>query len=237
MGKTFSIFKKEAVGYLTSPLAYVFIATFLLISGYTFWAILLESRQAHLRETFEVLSSLLLFLTPMLTMRLLSEEKKSGTIELLFTSPLSPLQIVLGKFFACFCVFLVIFTFTLAYPLTVYTFGSPDIWPIVGGYIGLLLLAACYTSIGLLASALSENQLISVVISFAMLLFFWMIYWAKDFIRIAFFSNLVRNLSFLEHFEGFGKGIISLPDIVYFFSFISLCIFLSGKILELQRNK
>jgi len=237
MNKVFALYKKELHLYFATPTAYIFGMMFLVINGYFFWVILIDTKQATMRDTFSVMGSILLFVTPMLTMRLMAEERRSGTIELLFTSPLSTRSIVLGKFLAACSIYALMFIITLAYPIIITALGHPEFWPIVCGYFGLLFMAGCYTSVGLLASSLTENQLIAGITSFAILLAFLVIDWLKIYVQNTLWEDVIEHLSFFEHYDGLRKGIISTPDLVYFFSFIFIILFLTIHIIEIQRNQ
>ena len=225
------------ISYFSSPIAYIFIMMFLLLTGYLFWVILVDSHQASMRDTFSVIGSVLLFVTPMLTMRLFAEERKSGTMELLFTSPIKNRELVMGKFYAAFSLYGIMFLLTLSYPIILETLGDPDGWPIVSGYLGLFFMAGCYTSVGLFSSSLTENQIISGIICFGILLTFLIIDWGKTFFTHPLIVGIIKHLSFFEHYEAFRKGVISVPDIVYFSCFIFYFLFLTIRVLEIQRNQ
>lgn len=235
--KVAALYGKEMNTYFASPLAYIFSMIFLLVTGYFFWFLLIDSRKASMRETFSVLASMLLFVTPILTMRLLAEERKSGTLELLFTSPLSSAQIIFGKFLAALSAYALIFLFTLVYPVILFALGQPELGPIFSGYMGLLGMAACYTAVGLFTSSLTENQIIAGISSFSILLGFLAVDWLKNYLQTEWLGSFFSYLGFFKHYEAFGKGIVSVPDFIYFLTFVGFFLFLSIRSLESQRNQ
>lgn len=235
--KLLALFNKELNSYFVSPMAYIFTMIFLIIAGYFFWVILLDTRQAAMRDTFSVIGSVLLFVTPMLTMRLLAEERKAGTIELLYTSPLSSAQIVVGKFMAAWTIYTIMFAFTLSYPVILFALGRPEVMPLITGYGGLILMAGCYTAVGLFASSLTENQLIAGIISFALLLAFLVIDWLKIYLTSPLAESVVKHVSFFEHYDGLRKGVVGTTDIAYFVFFIFFMLFATTRIVEMERNR
>ena len=173
-----NLFKKELKSYFVSPIAWVVMSVFLLISGYFFTVILLSTNLPELKITFHNMGITFLFLSPLFTMRLLAEEKKLGTEELLFTLPLTDAQIVLSKYLASLTVFLILLGITWVYPLFLLSWGKPDMGPIFTGYLGLFLMGASFLAVGLFSSSLTENQIIAAVVGFGTLLLFWIIGWA-----------------------------------------------------------
>jgi ABC-2 type transport system permease protein len=235
---------KELKSYFASPIAYVVGAGVLLITGWFFFNILymftMQSLQMMrypqyaqhmnlndmvLRPVFLNMSIILLFLTPLLTMRLFAEEKKTGTIELLFTSPLRITEIVLGKYLAAFIVLAGIFALTLQYPET---------GPIITTYIGLLLLGGSFLAIGSFTSSVTENQIVAAVSAFAILMMFWVINWASG-VAGETFGPVLSYLSIFEHMKDFTNGMVDTKDLVYYMSLIFLGLFLSQRALESKR--
>ena len=170
----------------------------------------------------------------MLTMRLFAEEKKNGTIELLFTYPLRDIEILLGKFFAAMVVYLTPVVITLAYIAFVGTMADLAIGPILAGYLGLVLMGATFISLGVLISSTTENQIIAVIITFGLLLLLWVVGWAANFTS-PLFGKILNELSLVRHFEGFSKGVINIKDVVFYLSFIFFCLFITGRVLESKR--
>ena len=170
----------------------------------------------------------------MLTMRLYAEEKKTGTIELLITSPISSVQVLLGKFFACFSLYAIIVSLTMVYFFILEAYGSPDWGPIFSGYLGYLFLGATFISVGILASALTENQIVAVLLSFGILLMFWLIDWSASFAGPT-AAKILQYVSFIEHLEDFQRGVIDSRDVVFYLSFTFFCLFLTTRVVESRR--
>lgn len=254
------ICKKELNSYFYSPIAYVVLAMFLLVSGYFFFnmvvsyaeisrivmsdpynpyagQIQLNFTEGIFRPLFSNISIIMLLMMPLLTMRLLAEEKKSGTFELLLTYPIRDIETVLGKFFACLLVFAVMIGLTLVYPLFVSSLEVPgmggglEIGPLASGYLGLLLMGAAFIAFGLLASSLTSNQIVAAVISFGTLLLFWIIGFSSYSAGPG-LAEILKDLSILEHFDNFSKGTIHSHDVIYYLNFIVFCLFLTLRSLE-----
>ncbi|HKZ46692.1 MAG TPA: ABC transporter permease subunit [Thermodesulfobacteriota bacterium] len=256
MRNFYLIFKKEFKSYFASPVAYVVITMFLILTGYFFYNSLalfstisfqatmnpmlakqvglLNITESVVRPLFGNISIILLLMVPLLTMRLFSEEKKSGTIELLLTYPVTDMGILLGKFFACMAVFIIMIALTILYPLLVIVFGQPEIGPIITGYIGLFLVGASFVSLGIFASSLTENQIIAATVAFGLLLLFWMISFSASLAGQT-LGDILSYISLTAHLEGFAKGVIDTTDIVYYLIFISLFLFLTLRILESKK--
>ncbi len=227
MGKTFVIFKRELASYFITPLAYVFIIIFLFLSGiFTFYVGgFFERNQADLVSFFQLLPWLFLFLIPAITMRLWSEERKQGTIELMMTLPVSLANAVIGKFLAAWV--FTILTIALTFPLwvTVNYLGEPDNGVILASYIGSSLLAGAFLAIGAFISALSKNQVISFVVTVVVCLLFIL---AGHGVVINFFRewapevvvNAISQLSLLTNFQSIAKGLIDARAVVYYLSMI-----------------
>ncbi|RMF83725.1 MAG: ABC transporter permease [Nitrospinota bacterium] len=253
MRNVYPIFKRECKAYFNSPIAYAVFAIFLVISGYFFYSNViffslmsfqmmqnpylaeqLDMTEGVIRPLFGNVSVVLLLLTPLLTMRLIAEEKKTGTIELLLTYPLKDIEVVLGKFLACFFVFLVMLALTFPCPLLLALFGEPEIGPLLSGYLGLLLIGAAFIALGLFVSSLTENQIIAAAVSFGLLLLFWVIGWSSRFAGGE-LGLLLSRLSILEHFDNFAKGVIDTTDVAYYLVFTLFWIFLTLRSLESVR--
>ncbi len=250
------VFKKEVKSYFSSPVAYVVIAMFLIITGYLFYGLfayfstisfqaqidpalarqarLLNITESVIRPLFGIISMIILIMTPLLTMRLFSEEKKTGTIELLLTYPITDLQVIVGKFFACMFVLLVMLVLSFIFPGLVIYFGEPEIGPIVSGYMGLILLGASFVSFGIFASSLTENQIIAATISFGVLFLFWMLGLSIPFVGPA-LGKFIDYISITHHLESFAKGVIDTEDIIYYTVFTLLFLFLTLRTLESHR--
>ena len=234
MRNTLAIAERELKSYFVSPVAYVVTALFLLISGYLFSVILLNTNEATLRYLISNLSVIWLFITPALTMRLLAEEARSGTIELLLTNPLRDAELVLGKYLGALAFLLVMLAFTLIYPAILFWVGEPDRGPMIAGYLGVILQAAAFLAVGLLASSLTQNQIVAAVLTFAVLLIMWLSESVANFIGKP-GSDVMRYLSVTNHFQDFSRGVIDTSHVVYFLSVVAACLFLTFLSLQTRR--
>ncbi len=234
MKKILILFIREFQAYFLSPIAYVVLTTFLVISGYFFSVILAATQEASLRYTLSNMAITLLFISPLITMRLLAEERKSGTIETLMTDPVREIHVVVGKFLAGFCFYILLLLPTLLYVVVLKLVGNPDIGPLISGYTGLILMGSVFISIGVFASSLSKNQIVAGVISLVSLLLLWVIGWAGE-VRPGNFSKIFAYLGFFDHFEPFQKGIIDTKDVIYYVTTMVLFLFLTVRILEARK--
>jgi len=233
--KVWAIARKDIGHYFASPLGYVVLAVFFLVTGFFFALIVEQTRQASMVPVFQNTIIILLFITPMITMRLWSEEEKTGTAELLRTSPLSPWEIVLGKYLAVCAFFGVMLSSTVVYLIIMMLAGNPDMGPVVGNYVGYGLAAMSFFAIGLFASTLSENQIVSAVITYGILLMLWVIGAAGSSAQ-GVLGDLLKYVSIFEHLEDFFKGVIDLSHVFYFASIIFLGLFFSVKVMESKRS-
>ena len=243
MRQFLSITKRELISYFATPVAYVFITIFLLLSGlFTFYlGNFFEIGQASLGSFFEWHPWLYLFLVPAITMRLWSEEKKSGTIELLTTLPVSTLNIVLGKFMAAWLFTLLALILTFPMWITVNYLGNPDNGVIMASYIGSLLMSGGYLSIGIFISSLTKNQVIAFIVSVTICFLFtvsglpivsdFFSSWAGEAI-----TDVIASFSFLANYSDISRGIIDFRTLVYFLSLIFLFLYLNVITLDNSRN-
>ena len=237
MKKIPAITAKELYTYFVSPVAYFVLIIFCGLSGFFFYAILLRAivRQELSTAVMQVLfrnylSVTLLFFTPAMTMRLFSEEKKSGTIELLMTSPVKDIEIVLGKYLASLILYLLMLLLTFFLPLLIQPFGKPDYGQITSGYLGITLLGAAFLSFGLMVSSMCRNQIVSALTSFGVLLILWIVSSFSD--RTGTTSQVLKYISPVTHLDNFARGVLSLSDSIYYLSFISVCLFCTVKSVE-----
>lgn len=228
-----AIFWKEVKSYFYSPMAYILIGLFILLSSLFFYPYLIY-QSANFNGVLASMGFVLLFIVPVLTMRILAEDRKNGTEVLLITSPVSLTSIVLGKYFASLFVFLVMTAITFIYPIILLAFGGPFTAQLVGGYIGFILLGASFISVGVLASSLTENQVIAAVISFVSLLIMWLIDYISTFVG-GFISKVLSWFSLLSRYEDFNNGILGLSPVVYYISFIAVFLFLTVRVIEKRR--
>lgn len=235
MRNIFIITKKELRHYFNAPMAYVIIISFLLINGWFFGSNLFINNQATLRGYFSIVPLIMIFFIPAFAMRLLAEEKKQGTIELLVTMPITDIEIILGKFLGAISFWAITLAMTLIYPLTVANLGDLDLGPVIGGYLGLFLMGAGLIAIGLFTSSLTSNQIVSFVISFLIGFAFFLIGKMLAYAPLGLVS-LLDFLGFDSHFDNISKGIIDTRDLLYYFSLIFLALFLTLQSL-LNRKK
>jgi ABC-2 type transport system permease protein len=238
MRNFYAIFKKEFKSYFNSPIAYIFITVFLVLSSWLFLRGFFIFGQANMRNFFGLLPWIFLFFVPAVTMRLWAEEKKLGTMEILMTLPVRDHEVVLGKFFASFC-FLML-TIVLSFPLviTVAFLGDPDGGPIIGSYLGVLLMGGAYLAIGIFVSSLTENQIIAFIIS--IVLIFALIIIGQDIVLFTVPNFLVPILSYISlevHFDSITRGVIDSRDLIYYFSVIGFFLYLNVRKLETGKWK
>jgi len=234
MQQILAILTKELKDYFISPIAYIVISVFLLVTGWFFFATFFLYNQADLRNFFSLLPIIFSFVIPAITMRLFAEERHVGSYEILFTLPLSTTGIIAGKFLAGVIFMGVALLPTIAYPIFISFLGQLDWGPVLGGYIGAILLAAAFTAIGLLASSLTRNQIIAfivgMIICFALTLIQHMLFFVPRWLL-----RVVGNLGVELHFQNIAKGIIDSRDILYFVSIIFISLY--GTYIAIQEKK
>lgn len=246
---------KELRSYFVSPVVYVVGAVFLLIVGLLAYiyivftgaqAIQLMQVQGQaqinlndlvFRNLFSSIRFILLIVLPILTMRLFAEEKKLRTFELLMTSPIGLNEIVAGKFVSVFMLFVALLGLTGLIPLALFLFSDFDWYPVLTGYLGLVLLGALFLSVGLLASALTENQVVAAFISFGLLLFLWLLAGVGSLLGDTPAGEVVSYVSFMEHYDHLVRGLIDTRDLVYFVSALVLMLFLTHRVVDSTRWK
>lgn len=254
MGQVMAIFGKEMRSYFGSPIAYVMAGVFLLFSGFVFRNQVLEFHDMSVflqlaeREEkiqlnvntdvvepfFEFQTFIWIIVIPMLTMRLYAEEKRGGTYELLMTSPITSGQILMGKFLACYALYLLIELMAFGYIGVLATHAQLDWGPIFSGALAVVLLGATFISVGILASSLTENQIIAAVLSFFLLILLWIIDWAARFSDDLFFV-ILKFLSLLEHTRDMIRGVVDTHDVVFFVSAVAFFLFVTHTVLESRR--
>ena len=228
------IFRRELRSYFNSPVAYVVIIVFLSIIGWFFTSNLFLMNVATLRIVFELVPLVFLFFVPAITMRLLAEEMKSGTLELLTTKPVRDIEIVLGKFFAAWTLLAAALAPTLIYAISVGLLGSLDLGPVFTGYIGLLLMGGVYIAIGLFASSLTENQIVAFIISFLIILTLFLLDKVLIYVPEAFASTM-EFLAIDYHFSNIARGVIDSRNVIYFGSLLGFSLYLAT--VSLERRK
>jgi ABC-2 type transport system permease protein len=246
------IFKKELKSYFASPIAYLLLAIFAVIFGFFFYSatrfFVLQGMQMQMmgrgmpmdvneyviRPLLTNASVIGLFLIPMITMRLYAEEKRSGTIELLMTSPVRDIEIVLGKWLSALVLYISILGVSGINLAILFAFGRPDWKPIVVGYLGLILQGGCLLAIGTFISTLTKNQIIAGGATFAVCLMLWVLDWVSAYDQSA-WAKVVSYLSVVTHFEPFSKGVIDSKDVVFYLSMIFFGLFLTTRSVESLR--
>lgn len=234
LSNVFPIYQRELRSYFNSPIAYVVIVVFLAIVGWFFTNNLFLANIASLRLVFELVPLVFLFFVPAITMRLLAEEKKSGTLELLATKPVRDVEIVLAKFLAAWTLLAAALLPTLLYLITLMAIGDIDVGPVVTGYVGLLLMGGVYVAVGVLASGLTENQIIAFIVGFLFVFALFMIDKVLLYVPEA-FSSTLEFLGVDYHFSNIARGVIDSRNVVYFFSVIGFSLLLAT--VSLERRK
>ncbi len=250
MRNVVAITQKELKSYFASPIAYFVIGLFALFYGY-FFAVMMQwfvrnsmgqmggpqsmnINQDMLRPVLQNVTVLLLFILPAITMRTFSEERRSGTIELLLTSPLTDLQIILGKFFGALSLYAMMLAVTLVHMGILFLYGNPEWKPIATSYLGLMLLGGSFLAVGLFISTLTMNQIVSYILTFSVFLLLWVISWIGS-ISSGMLTDVTTYLSIIEHFDDFSKGVIDTSHIIYYLSLISFGLFLTSKSVDTER--
>ena len=231
-----AILKKEFRSYFNSPIAYIFITFFLGISAWLFFQNFFIVNQAEMRSFFVLMPWIFLFFIPAVTMKLWSEEKKIGTIEILMTLPIRDYEVVVGKFLASFALLAVTVLLTLVIPFSVMSLGNPDVGTLIAGYIGLLLMGGAYIAIGFFASTLTENQIIAFIIGIVVCLVLLLI--GEDFVLFKTPNWLFPIFSYLglgAHYSSILRGVLDSRDIVYYLSLIGFFLYLSTLAVESRK--
>ena len=253
MSNIVAIMQRELKAYFASPIACVMVGLFALMFGYFFYAFLtlfvrqgmqvgqmglgggtVNVNQQMIRPLFLNTTVLMLFILPMITMRTYAEEKRSGTIELLLTSPLTDLQIIMGKFLGAMALYCLMIAVTVPHMAVLFVYGDPEWGPVASGYLGLLLLGGGFISVGLLLSSLTSNQIVAGMLTFAVFLLLWVIDWIGDFAGPT-AREVLAYLSIIQHFDDFARGILDTKHLVYYGSFITLGLFLTAKAVDSER--
>lgn len=229
------IFKKEFKSYFFSPIAYIVISVFLIIVGWLFFSTFFLDRQANMTRFFSLLPIAFAFVVPAVTMRLFSEEINIGSYEILLTMPVTFRDIIVGKFLAAVGFIGVMLIPTLFYALSITFLGKLDWGPVIGGYLGAILLGATFSSIGLLASSITRNQVVAFIIGMAVCLSLTLLIDFMLFFLPSFLVGIFQYLSANYHFKNIAKGVIDLRDILYFVSMSFVVLY--GTNLVMQRKK
>ena len=252
MSNVWVICRKELKSYFASPIAYGLMAFFALVSGYFFYAAVaifvtrgmemqmmgrgmpMDVNEWVVRPVLSNVSVIGLFMIPMITMRLFAEEKRSGTIELLMTSPVRDWEIILGKWSAALLMYAAILGVSLVNVSVLFAYGSPDWKPLLVGYLGLILQGGCLLALGTFLSTTTKNQIVAGAGTFAVCLMLWVISWLTEF-NTESYAKVIGYLSVVTHFESFAKGVIDTKDLIFYLSMIFFGLFLSARSLESLR--
>jgi ABC-2 type transport system permease protein len=252
MSNVLAIAHREIKAYFGSPIAYIVIGGFALLFGWFYYALLVyfdrtsmqmagmggqqtaNVNEQLIRPVFLNSSVIVLFVLPLITMRTYSEEKRSGTIELLLTAPLTDLQIILGKFLGAMTLYAAMIAITLIHIAVLFWVGDPEWRPIATAYLGMLLMGGCFISVGLLISSLTKNQIVAGMITFAVFLMLWVINWIASFMGPT--TQAVLNyLSITGHLDDFTNGVLDTRHLVYYVSFITFGLFLTARSVDSER--
>jgi ABC-2 type transport system permease protein len=254
MKKTIAVFEKEFRSFFYSPMAYIIIAVFTALTGIFFYlylsnfveAAFMDQMRAQqyrqmpqkfnvnmmlIRPYFWNIALISLFTLPALTMRLFSEEKKQGTVELLYTSPITSVQIIMGKFLAGLAFYVVLLVPTMLFQGLLFIYGDPEFLPVFSGYIGLICMGGAFISAGLFISSTTENQIIAAIGGFALSLLLWVIGWGANFVGPT-LSPVFQYISIINHFEDFAQGVIDSTHVAYYILFTFFGLYLSLKSIE-----
>jgi ABC-2 type transport system permease protein len=243
--------EKELRSYFASPIAYVIIGLFALLFGWFFYMYLtffvrqseqmmgmgggsMNINQQMIRGVLQNSAVIILFVMPMITMRTYAEEKRTGTIELLLTSPVTDFQIIMGKFVGAMGLYAAMLLVTVLYMGILFWYGNPEWRPVAAGYLGLLLMGGCFISVGLLISSVTRNQIVAGILTFAVFLMLWVIDWIGEMSGPR-TREIVSYLSITEHFDDFARGVIDTKHLIYYLSFITFGLFLTAKSVDSER--
>jgi len=226
MNKVFALTKKELHSYFSSPIAYLILIATLSLFNILFFMVISQNREVSLRDIFQVMEFMLIFIIPLLTMKLFSEEKANGTMEFLLTSPLTPTMIVLGKYLSMLIFYSLLIGLTSVYYFIVEYFGNPDPYSILSGYVGIWLEGALFIAIGLLTSSWTRNQIIAAMTSYIIL---FSLYFSITFTKYltGFAEGFLIQFSTRTHLENFAIGMITASDVIYYLAGILLCLVLT----------
>jgi ABC-2 type transport system permease protein len=252
MRNIWTICQKELHSYFVSPIAYLLLTMFGLIFGFFFWNVLayfvvtgiemqmrgqmvpMNLNEQIIRPLLSNVSLLGLFFIPMITMRLFAEEKRTGTIELLATSPISDTEIILGKWFAAMILYACLLLFTAVNFAFLFRYGNPDWKPLAIGYLGLLLQAGALLAIGTFISTLTKNQIIAGAVTFGVCLLLWVLDWVSGY-ETATWATVLSYMSVITHFESFGRGVLDTKDAIFYITAIFLGLFFTARSMESLR--
>ena len=230
-----AIFKKEMRNYFKTPIAYIFIAPFIALTALFFVSGMLSSGAASVDYILGPINIICLFTVPILTMQLLSEERNKKTDQLLLTSPISVWDIVFGKYFAALSVFLITLGITLVFPGILFIIGKPILTEIIGSYIGFILIWATFIAVGVFISSITESQVISAILTFVVLLVLYSLDGFTAGVTQVWMKSIISWFSVFSRYSDFQVGLLNLPNIIYYFSFVFVFLFLAQRNIEKRR--
>lgn len=230
-----AVFKRDLKAYFTSPLGYVFIAAFLAVMNAFFYIYNIDQAYSQLSSVFNFMVYTLIFVTPLLTMRLFSEEFKQKTDQLLLTSPVKVRSIVFGKFLAALAIFAIALAVTLLYVVIIASHGQPNVRELLANYLAIFCVAAAFISIGVFISSLTENQLVSAVLTLAVFLILYLIDTSGFGAQSAFLNNLLYSISLFVRYTTISNGVLALSDLVFYVSVAAIFIFATTRVIEKKR--
>ena len=238
MRNVYYVMKRELGVYFSSPIAYVVIAIYLAIMGGLGGLLLYFSREATMRYVFNHAVTLLfsVLVTQLITMRLMADERRTGTLELLLTAPLRDWEVIAGKYLASLVVFLVMTALTAYFPLVLVQVGNPDVGPILSGYLGYILLGAALLAVGLFASSVTQNQIVAAVVGIGIALLLWLVGALEELVGPT-MASIVAYLPLFAHYFDMVRGVIDTSDIIYYVTLVALFLFLSTRVVESERWK
>jgi ABC-2 type transport system permease protein len=238
MKNALCIARRDFQAYFNSPIAYVVLGVFLLVLGYLFFSTLFLGGFASMRGFFGMAPIMLVVFGPAITMRLLSEEKKTGTIEQLLTLPITNAQVVMGKFLAAMAIICVGFLFSIPYAISISLLVPKgavlDFGPVIGGYLGLILLSGSFISLGLFASSLTKNQIVAFIIGLVLCFFFYFV--DKFAVLMPSIASTLEYISVDYHFNNIAKGVVDTRDLVFYLSLITLFLLLTERSLKMDKR-
>jgi ABC-2 type transport system permease protein len=230
-----ALYRRELAAFFYAPMSYLVWAVFLVASGYLFATSMRDGAAASMDSSFVTMGLLLVFVTPLLTMRLIAEEAKQGTLEILLTDPVSEATIVTAKYLASVTFLVAMLAPTAAYPVVLFTLGQPDPGPVLAGYLGLCAIGCLFLAVGLFTSALTANQIAAAALAFTILLLFWVLGRAADGMAPGALRDVFDYLSVYGRFSAFRRGLIDTRSLIYCESFILWFLFCATRALGLRR--
>lgn len=230
-----AIFRRDLLGYFTSPVGYIFLGVFYAVSGFFFYTSSISEGSTDLSQLFIMLYFALLVLVPILTMRSFSEEKKQKTEQCILTAPVSLAGIVFGKFLSAFVVYLIGISCTVVYAVTVSFFATPDWNVVLGNITGLVLLGASFVALGILISSLTENQMVAAILSMVLILALYILQVIANYVEIEWLATALTSIAFSSRYQTFTAGILDFSNVLFFVSVTVVFLFLTVRVLEKRR--